>query len=63
MPAKFDLTAFVVLATAVAMLVAVIVAPTASDAATFGPRAVHHRITEPAYCFASDRAAIADSGT
>jgi hypothetical protein len=63
MSAKVSLAEFIVLATVFALLVAVIVAPTASDAATLPSHAVHlHRITEPTYGFAPDRAPIPDSG-
>jgi hypothetical protein len=63
MSAKVSLAEFVVLATVFALLVAVIAVPTASDAAAFRSYPVHHhRIGEPAYGFAPERAPIPDSG-
>jgi hypothetical protein len=64
MSTEVSLTEIIALAVAMFMLVAVIAAPTAGDAATYQPHAhrsaAHHRIAAPAYGFAPER--VPDSG-
>jgi hypothetical protein len=65
MSTKVDLADLIALAAAFAVLVAVVVVPTASGAVTVAshaPSRYHHRNTAPAYGFAPDRAPIPDSG-
>jgi hypothetical protein len=65
MSTEVSLRELIVLATAMLMLVAIIAAPTAADAATYQPHthrsaAHHHRIAAPAFGFAPER--VPDSG-
>jgi hypothetical protein len=64
MSTKVGLADLIVLGAAFAVLIGVVVVPTASGAATVAAHAPsrHHRMTAPDYGFAPDRAPNPDSG-